>query len=185
MSPTSRTTNPVDVHYHPVSHYACPADVLTDSGLSAAEKRVILSSWASDMYAVESNPALREIPGSSRRMRLSDILSALRELDSEDQPPPRGGAAMRAVPYTTLNARSRPLEAVSANQGTRRPNLRPASVRLTAGARWTHEANVQRYRKLLATRLTDNERRFVERRLAEELQALNSPSQRRVSRIAS
>jgi hypothetical protein len=34
--------------------------------------------------------------------------------------------------------------------------------------RWSREANVRRYRKLLKTRLTDLERRFVERRLAEE-----------------
>jgi hypothetical protein len=35
--------------------------------------------------------------------------------------------------------------------------------------RWTREANVRRYRKLLDTQLTDLERSFVERRLAEEL----------------
>ena len=40
---------------------------------------------------------------------------------------------------------------------------------LSSGARWTREANVRRYRKLLKTQLTDIERSFVERRLAEEL----------------
>lgn len=35
--------------------------------------------------------------------------------------------------------------------------------------RWIREANVRRYRKLLDTQLTDLERSFVERRLAEEL----------------
>jgi hypothetical protein len=38
--------------------------------------------------------------------------------------------------------------------------------------RWAHEANIQRYQRLLETFLTDNERRFVERRIAEEQQAL-------------
>jgi hypothetical protein len=34
--------------------------------------------------------------------------------------------------------------------------------------KWTSEANIERYGKLLKGRLTDVERRFVERRLAEE-----------------
>jgi hypothetical protein len=33
---------------------------------------------------------------------------------------------------------------------------------------WDHGASVRRYRRLLETHLTDIERRFVERRLAEE-----------------
>jgi hypothetical protein len=37
--------------------------------------------------------------------------------------------------------------------------------------KWTSEANIERYGKLLKGRLTDVERRFVERRLAEELDA--------------
>jgi hypothetical protein len=36
---------------------------LNDQGLCDAEKRVILSSRASGMFAVESCPGLREIPG--------------------------------------------------------------------------------------------------------------------------
>jgi hypothetical protein len=37
--------------------------------------------------------------------------------------------------------------------------------------KWTSEANIVRYGKLLKGRLTDVERRFVERRLAEEQDA--------------
>ena len=37
--------------------------------------------------------------------------------------------------------------------------------------KWTSEANIERYGKLLQGRLTDVERRFVERRLAEERDA--------------
>jgi len=70
--------------------------------LSVAEKRIIPSSWASDMHAVESCPALREVPGIGYSIRLTDILFALHQLDSEDDPPPRGGAAMRSQrPYRT------------------------------------------------------------------------------------
>jgi len=47
---------------------------LQDARLSTDEKRVVLSSWASDMYAVESHPDLREVPGIPQRLRLDDIL---------------------------------------------------------------------------------------------------------------
>jgi hypothetical protein len=93
MSQADRNPNYVEPVFHPISHYASPDAVLSDANLSTDEKRVTLSSWASDIYVVESHPA-----------------------------------------------------------------------------RWTREANVQRYRKLLNTQLTDLERRFIERRLAEELQ---------------
>jgi len=35
-----------------------------------------------------------------------------------------------------------------------------------------HRANIERYRRLLESHLTDHERQFVERRIAEERQAL-------------
>ncbi|MDN5004291.1 hypothetical protein ACFQZO_25950 [Bradyrhizobium sp. GCM10027634] len=80
--------------FRPAAHYPTVSVVLDDRNLSTPEKRIILSSWASDMYAVESRPALREIPGIDHPIRLADILAALRKLDDDD-PPPRGGAAMR------------------------------------------------------------------------------------------
>lgn len=95
---TNTTLNGSDLHplFHPAAHFDSPTDVLNDRGLSASEKRIILSSWASDMYAVESCPALREIPGMSHAIRLADILAALRRLDGDDDdPPPRGGVPMR------------------------------------------------------------------------------------------
>src|SRR5204862_6533888 len=69
-----------DPLFHPVAHYSSPKEVLEDSELSTAEKRVILSSWASDVYAVESSPGLREIPGIDHTIKLSDILESLRAL---------------------------------------------------------------------------------------------------------
>jgi hypothetical protein len=161
MSERSLSITAGNAAFHLVSHYGSPAAVVGDAGLSTAEKRLILSSWASDMYAVESRPHLRKIPGLTQPLRLSDILGALRQLDQEDQPPrPRGGAAMRVVPRVDV-------EADGAAGG--RHDLRQLSAR----ARFSHEANVRRYRKLLATRLADHERRFVERRLAEEQQQLS------------
>ncbi len=97
---TKANANANDLHstFHPAVHYASPGEVLKDEELSAPEKRVILSSWASDMYAVESNPALREIPGLGHAIRLVDILAALRQLDPDndnDDPPRGGGVPMR------------------------------------------------------------------------------------------
>jgi hypothetical protein len=43
--------------------------------------------------------------------------------------------------------------------------------------RSVHRANINRYRRLLATFLTDHERQFIERRLAEEEAALGKASQ--------
>ena len=62
------TTTAIDLPiFHPAAGYSSPDDVLNDRALSVGEKRIILSSWASDMYAVESCPALREVPGIGHR----------------------------------------------------------------------------------------------------------------------
>lgn len=89
---TERGIHPI---FHPASHYDSPMDVLNDSALLSSAKRVILSSWASDVYAVESCPGLREIPGVGHTIRLADILAALRRLDDDDDPPRGGGLPMR------------------------------------------------------------------------------------------
>ncbi|MGY8637031.1 hypothetical protein RAD15_31630 [Bradyrhizobium sp. 14AA] len=94
MTNADATASGLDPLFHPAAYYASPNAVLDDSELSTAEKRIILSSWASDMYAVESHPALREIPGVDHPIRLTDILVALRKLDDDGDPPP-GGVPMR------------------------------------------------------------------------------------------
>ncbi len=114
MSQVNRTRNSLDVLFHPASHYDSPEQVLNDTGLSVAEKRVILSSWASDIYTVESCPWLREVPGIVRPIALKDILAALRQLDPEDDddPPPRGATGMRVLPLirsTLLRRKRQPL----------------------------------------------------------------------------
>jgi len=169
MSHTDRTANELEPLFHPVSHYNSPDDVLNDARLSTDEKRVILSSWASDTYAVDSVPTLREIPGISHRLRLEDILTALKRLDDNNEPPPRGGLAMRLSRFNELNCTvSAPPHFVghrheAGKYFTRRT---PYSAHRS---RWTRDENVRRYRKLLNTQLTDTERNFIERRLAEEL----------------
>jgi len=151
MSRPDRLTGGVGAPFHPVSHYSSPADVLNDQALSPAEKRVILSSWASDIYAVESRPALRDIPGVGVPMRLSDILGALRQLDNKENAPRSSAAAVRIGGQQQAAARDRV------------PRIAIPAWRLS------REASVQRYRRLLKTQLTDHERRYVEQRLAEEL----------------
>jgi hypothetical protein len=107
MSEINHHPGVVKMPFRPASHYDSPDEVLADHKLSAAEKRVILSSWASDMYAVDSNPALRKVPGIAQSMRLEDILRALRQLDGENDPSPRGGAAMRVWRPIAIDAVAR------------------------------------------------------------------------------
>ena len=170
MSQVNRTANGLEAHFHPVSHYNSPDDVLNDACLSTDEKRVILSSWASDMYGVESKPTLREVPGIPHRLCLDDILAALKRLDDENDPPPRGGLAMRLPRFSKLDCAasdaSQPFISKPGTGGRRRPMK---IARNSDHPRWTREANVRRYRKLLNTHLTDIERDFIERRLVEEL----------------
>ena len=95
MTNANTNTGKLNPLFHPAADHESPDDVLNDSELSVPEKRIILSSWASDMFAVESCPALREIPGMGHTIRLADILAALRRLDGDDDPPSPGGVPMR------------------------------------------------------------------------------------------
>jgi hypothetical protein len=175
MSQIDRTINSLDPIFHPASHYLSPEDVLDDAGLSIDEKRLILSSWASDMYVMESQPAFREVPGIPHKLRLDDILAALKRLDGDNGPLPRGGLALRRPRFNRLDC-----IASDAQQDV----FEPAGFDETAAAcedpahrrSWTSEANVRRYRKLLHTRLTDIERNFIERRF-EELRGGESSDQ--------
>jgi hypothetical protein len=72
------------------------ASVVNDPNLDVPQKRAILSSWASDLWTVESCPWLREVPGIKRPLRVGDIFAALRALD--DDPPPPGGASITVFP---------------------------------------------------------------------------------------
>jgi hypothetical protein len=65
----------------PAQVFAHPRDVLADQTLSLAEKRAILSSWASDACATDSMPALRHVPGMPAPVTFDDVMQALRALD--------------------------------------------------------------------------------------------------------
>jgi hypothetical protein len=58
-----------------------PIDVVRAPSLSVDDKRAILAAWASDFYAVDSKPALRQIPGTPEPVPIDEVQSALKELD--------------------------------------------------------------------------------------------------------
>jgi hypothetical protein len=97
MRPTTATNDNVfdfDLLLHPGKAFVHPRDVVSHPGLSLAEKRAILASWASDASAIASCPALRAPSGLRTPVSIDEILDALCELDGEPQPPP-GGKPMR------------------------------------------------------------------------------------------
>ncbi|WP_316397067.1 hypothetical protein [Bradyrhizobium sp. 33ap4] len=150
MSQVDRTIKDVEPVFHSVSHYASPHDVLSDAKLSTDEKRAILPSWASDMYVVESHPALREVPGIPHRFHLDDILGALKQPDDENDPPPRGGLAMRLPRFSRLDCITLDeSQRLIGRQATTRRHRSMQASRAQSHSRWTREANVRRYRKFL------------------------------------
>ena len=58
-----------------------PTDVLKDPHLTLAEKRQVLSSWASDASAVTDEPWMRWLLGTPEPVPLADVREALLRLD--------------------------------------------------------------------------------------------------------
>jgi hypothetical protein len=58
-----------------------PIDVVRAPSLSVDDKRAVLAAWASDFYAVDSKPALRQLPGTPEPVLIDEVQAALRELD--------------------------------------------------------------------------------------------------------
>ncbi|HET7154783.1 MAG TPA: hypothetical protein VFI87_05390 [Hyphomicrobiaceae bacterium] len=71
----------VDQLLHPARFYARPDDVVTDELLTIEERRAILSSWASDACAVESNPPLRRPWFAPSPVTFDEVMDALLRLD--------------------------------------------------------------------------------------------------------
>ena len=71
----------VDQLLHPARFYARPEDVVTDELLTIEERRAILSSWASDACAVESNPPLRQPWFAPSPVTFDEVMDALLRLD--------------------------------------------------------------------------------------------------------
>jgi hypothetical protein len=65
----------------PAVGFSHPLEVLKDPDLGIADKRAILSSWASDACAVEGRPEWRWLLGTDAPVPLADVAQALRRLD--------------------------------------------------------------------------------------------------------
>jgi hypothetical protein len=68
----------------PAVGFRHPVEVVKDPDLELADKRAILSSWASDACAVEGRPELRWLLGTDTPVLLGEVLHALRRLDEID-----------------------------------------------------------------------------------------------------
>jgi hypothetical protein len=62
-----------------------PVDVLLDPRMPLEAKRALLAGWASDLRAVENQPALRRLDDGTL-LHIDDILDALKALDSSTEP---------------------------------------------------------------------------------------------------
>lgn len=100
MRPTTALDdNVIDLNaiLHPGTAFEHPRDVIAHPGLSLAEKRAILASWASDASAIASCPSLRAPEGLKAPVTIDEILAALCALDEGPRNPP-GGKPMRLRP---------------------------------------------------------------------------------------
>lgn len=83
---SSAGTGPMDAEVErllqPTRYFKHPRDVVHDPTMTTAEKRAILSSWASDASVINSSPMLREKSGSFYIASFDDIIKALEELDN-------------------------------------------------------------------------------------------------------
>ncbi len=117
MTTPAMSLNEIHAHSLLASTFDHPREVLANPFLDALQKRCVLAAWASDAFAVESKPWLRQIPGSHEVVSIGDILAALQKLDGEDGPPDRGGG--RKASYPPKFCRTRAI-----GQTAREPKLR-------------------------------------------------------------
>jgi len=91
MRPTTPDDNVFDFDalLHPGTVFDHPNDVVSHAGLTIAEKRAILVSWASDASAIASCPS-RSPAGLKRPVSIDEILEALCDLDGGPRTPPGG-----------------------------------------------------------------------------------------------
>jgi hypothetical protein len=80
-------------------HFSDPGDVLRAPGLTHADKQASLASWASDRFAVESDPAQCWLLGSPRPLSYDEVMSARKSLDGDMKPKSaRQCAAVKSAP---------------------------------------------------------------------------------------
>ena len=58
-----------------------PQELVEHPQIKPELKRAILASWASDVFAVRSQPALRKPPELPRPVPVQEVLTALKKLD--------------------------------------------------------------------------------------------------------
>lgn len=58
-----------------------PIDVVRAPSLPVDDRRAILAAWASDLYAIDSQPSLRHLPGTPGAVLIDEVQAALGELD--------------------------------------------------------------------------------------------------------
>lgn len=61
-------------------HAASATDRRGEATVFTDEKRAILAAWASDYYAVDTRPALRQLPSTPAPVSIDDVQSALKAL---------------------------------------------------------------------------------------------------------
>ncbi|MFP3547408.1 hypothetical protein SB748_28800 [Rhizobium sp. SIMBA_035] len=91
---------------HPAKHFDHPREVLAAKNMGKQEKRAILASRASDMFALESVPALRHYPGTAEAVSYDEIIQALKYLDEDDLRTGEQGSSVAANVHG--NQRRRP-----------------------------------------------------------------------------
>lgn len=69
----------MSVHY--LGALGGPQELVEHPQLEPEVKRAILASWASDAYAVRSQPSLRKPPELASPIPLRSLLTALKQLD--------------------------------------------------------------------------------------------------------
>jgi hypothetical protein len=104
MTNSAMSINQIHANSLLASTFNHPREVLASPFLDIVQKRCVLAAWASDAFAVEGKPWLRQIPGSCQEIRIGDILSALRTLDGDDGPPSKSQRMPRPAPFKRVRA---------------------------------------------------------------------------------
>jgi hypothetical protein len=84
--PLARLSDAFERIRRPAVGFVSPDDVVKDPDLPTADKREILSSWASDACAVIDQPKLRWLLGTPEPVPLLDVLDALTRLERRSFP---------------------------------------------------------------------------------------------------
>ena len=70
----------MSIHFY--RSFQDPNELVGHPQLEPEVKRAILASWASDAFAVRSQPTLRKPPELAQPVPVADVLDALKKLDA-------------------------------------------------------------------------------------------------------